>query len=172
MAGNKYMTLNGGKKTLIKGQQTSAGVADANKIPALDATGKLDPSLLPTGVGPDLINVPSFENLDSGDYVNLFDDAGTVKARKADNSNNRPAHGYIAQTVTAPAAVNVFFEGANAGLSGLTEGARIYLGTTGDIIETPLDPDVPANDGKLHQFLGVAISETEVNTDIADCIIL
>lgn len=172
MAGKKYQTLVGGKKTLVKGQQTSAGVADADKIVALGANGKLDLSLLPTGVGPDLINVPSFENLTSGDYVNLFDDGGTVKARKADNSNNRPAHGYVADTVVSPAVVNVFFEGANSNLSGLTEGARIYLGVTGGIIETPLDPDLLANDGKLHQFLGVAISDTEVNTDIEDCITL
>ena len=166
---NKYMTLVNGKKTLIKSTDVSADVADAGEIVALNSAGVIDPSMLPDQ---DVTNVSSFENLSAGDYVNLFDDGGTVKARKADNSNGRDAHGYVKDTVVAPAVVNVYFEGANTNLSGLTEGAKIYLGVTGDVIETPLDPNLLANDGKIHQFLGIAISDTEVNTDIADCILL
>jgi hypothetical protein len=169
MAGKKYMDLVNGKRQLTASNDVSAGAADAGKIVALNSEGKIDQTMLEDI---DNKNVPSSENLAAGDYVNLFDDAGTVKARKADNSNNRPAHGYVKDTVTAPANVTVFFEGANTNLSGLTEGARIYLGTTGDIIETPLDPTNAADDGKIHQLLGIAISDTEVNTDIQDCIIL
>ena len=167
--GQKYMILNGGKKELKASLDSSSGAADAGEIPSLGSDGKLDPSFLQDI---DVTSIVSFEDLASGDYVNIFDDSGTVKVRKADNSNDRPAHGYVKDTVVAPAAVNVFFEGANANLSGLTEGARIYLGTTGGIIETPLDPTNPADDGKLHQLLGWAISDTEVNTDIQDCITL
>ena len=169
MAGKKYMQLINGKKALTKSKDVSAGAADAGEIVALDSEGKIDPTMLRDI---DNKNVPSFEDLATGDYVNLFDDGGVVKARKADNSNNRPAHGYIKETVVAPAAVTVYFEGANANLSGLTEGARQYLGVTGGIVETPLDPTNVADDGKIHQLLGVAISDTEVNTDIQDCIIL
>ncbi len=168
MAAKSFLRLVAGKIKAIQAVVTSAGVANDGDIVALDAAGRLDPSVMPVGVGPDVTNLPSFENLTSGDYVNIFDDSGTVKARKADNSNGRAAHGYIKDTVVAPAAVNVFYEGANANLAGLTKGARIYLGVTGGIIEAPLVPITDA--GKIHQFLGVAISPTEVNTDIDDCI--
>lgn len=169
MAGKKYMQLVSGKKTLAKSKDVSAGAADAGEIVALNSQGLIDQSML-TDI--DNTNVPSFEDLSSGSYINLFDDGGTVKARLADNSNGRPAHGYVKESVIAPAAVTVYFEGANANLSGLTEGARQYLGTLGQPVETPLDPTNVADDGKIHQLLGVAISDTEVNTDIQDCIIL
>lgn len=167
---DKYIKLEDGKLGLREGSTTSSGVANAGDIPALDASGKLDPTLLPVGVGPDVTNLPSFENLTAGDYVNIFDDGGTVKARKADNTNGRDAHGYVKDTVISPAAVNVFFEGANANLSTLIEGGRVYLGVTGGVIQTALNPDTET--GKIHQFLGIALSETEVNTDIDDCILL
>lgn len=164
---NKYMTLENGKKVLGKSKDVSAGAADAGQIVSLNAAGLIDPSMLEDS---DVTSIPAFEDLSAGDYVNLFDDGGTLKARKADNSNGRDAHGYVKDTVVSPAAVNVYFEGANANLSGLTKGARIYLDTVGGVTEVPLDPTLPANDAKIHQFLGVAISNTEVNTDIADCI--
>jgi hypothetical protein len=167
MAGNKYMTLSGGKKVLEASVDTSAGAGDAGKIVALDAEGKIDPSMLRDI---DNLVVVASEGLSAGDYINLWDDTGTVKARKADNSNGRDAHGYVTETVLAAANVTVFFEGANTDLSGLTLGARVYLGVTGDVIQTPLDPVADA--GKIHQFLGIAVSATSVNVDIADCISL
>lgn len=169
MAGKKYITLDQGKRVMGKSKQSSAGASDAGEVVALNADGLIDPTMLQSI---DVTSIVASENLLAGDYVNIFDDAGTVKVRKADNSNGRPAHGYVKVAVTAPAAAAVYFEGANAGLSGLTEGARIYLGTAGGIIETPLDPTNPVDDGKLHQLLGWAISDTEVNTDIQDCITL
>jgi len=169
MAAKTFIRLVAGKLKAIQAIVTSAGAANDGDLVALDASGKFDLSVLPTGIGPDVINLVSGESLAAGDYVNIFDDAGTVKARKADNSNGRDAHGYVKDSVTAPAAVNVYFEGSNPNLSGLTKGARIYLGTTGGIIETAL---TPPDSGKIHQFLGIAVSATEVNTDIADCISL
>jgi len=161
---DKYVAIAAdGRKAEVEATVTSAGVADAGEIPALDAAGKLDASLLPVGVGPDVTNMPSFEDLASGDYVNTFLDGGVIKARLADNSNDRPAHGYVKAGVTAPASVNVFFEGANANVSGRTIGARQYLGTVGSPVEA-----TPTGAGTLLQFLGTAISATEINTDIDD----
>lgn len=167
MAGNKYMELVGGKKQLKAANDVSAGVADSGKVVALNAAGKIDPSML---TDQDVSNVEAFENLAAGDYVNLFLDGGVIKARLADNSNDRPAHGYVDDTVTAASNVNVFFEGSNTNLSGLTIGTRQFLGTVGQTISTPLDPTVVTGD--LHQLLGIAISATEINTDIQDCIVL
>jgi hypothetical protein len=165
MAGQKYMIVESGKKKLKEAKQSSAGAGDAGEIVALGADGLIDESMIPYL---DVKNVVSSENLTAGDFVNLFDDTGTLKARKADNSNGRPAHGFVKDSVTAPAAVNIYETDSNANLSGLTIGARIYLGTTGGIIETPLDPTVVTGD--IHQYLGVAISATEMLVEIQDCI--
>lgn len=168
MAAKSFLRLVAGKLKSIQAIVTSAGAGNDGDLVALDSTGKFDVSVMPVGIGPDVLNAPSFEDLAAGDYVNIFDDGGTIKIRKADSSNGRDAHGFVKDTVVAPAAVNVFFEGPNEDLSGLTLGARIYLGVTGDIIETPLAPVTDA--GKIHQFLGIAISATAVNTDIDDCV--
>ena len=165
---NKYQTLESGKGQLKEATVSSTGVAEAGDIVALDTTGKLDPSLLPVGVGADVKIAEASENLSPGDYVNFWDDGGTEKVRLADNSNGRDAHGFVIAAVTSGSNATVYFEGSNANLSGLTAGQRVYLGVTGDIITTPLDPVTDA--GKIHQFLGVAVDATTVNTDIDDCI--
>lgn len=170
MAAKSFLRLVNGVITAIQATVTSTGAGNDGDLVALDPSGKLDVSVLPTGVGPDVKNVVSFENLSSGDYVNLFLDGGVIKARLADNSNGRDAHGFVKNTVTAPATVNVYFEGPNPNVSGLTIGARQYLGTLGKTIEIPLSPITDT--GKIHQFLGIAVSTTEINTDIDDKVVL
>ena len=167
---DKYIKLLGGKLTSVEATVVSLGAAQAGDIVALDPTGKIDVSLLPVGVGPDVKILEASEALSQGAYVNIFNDGGTEKVRLADNSNGRDAHGFVKAAFAATNNATVFFEGANEDLSGLTPGQRVYLGTSGGIITTPLDPDVDT--GKIHQLLGTAISATEVNTDIADCISL
>ena len=166
---DRYLALLNGKKTNVEATDVSTGVGEAGDIVALGPDGKLDPSVLPAGVGADVKVAPASENLSAGDYVNFFDaGGGVVNVRLADNSNGREAHGWVDEAVTAPANASVLFESANTNLAGLTPGQRVYLGTAGGIITTPLDPVADA--GSIHQLLGVAIDTTEVNTDIADCI--
>lgn len=163
----KFLELNtSGKMQENEALQSSAGAADAGKIVGLNADGDIDPTMMPPGVGPDVTNMVTSENLASGDYVNIYDNGGVTTARLADNSNSRPAHGYVTASSTSPATNDVFFEGANPNLSGLTRGARVYLDTVGGVTET-----VPTGAGVIFQLLGVAISPTEVNTDIQDCIV-
>lgn len=164
---DRYQTLVGGKPTLIEATVASAGVGDAGEIVALDAAGKLDVTVLPVGVGPDvaLITVSEAAGLSAGDYVNIFESTG-AKVRLADNSNGRPAHGFVKAAHADAATATVFFEGPNDDLSGLTVGARQYLDTAGGATETPL----AVTSGDLHQYLGTAISATAINTDIEDCI--
>lgn len=168
MAGKSFQRLEGGKEKAVQAVTVSAGAGNDGDVIGLDATGKIDLTMMPIGVGPDLKSVPSTEDLAAGDYVNLFDDAGTVKTRLADNSNGRPAHGFVIAATVSPAVNSVYFEGANSNLSGLTLGARYYLGTVGQPTATPLEPIVGT--GKIHQYLGMAISATEINTDIQDCV--
>lgn len=165
---DRYKTLNAGKDTMVEATVASTGVGEAGDIVALDGTGKLDPSVLPVGVGPDVKVLEAFEALSAGDYINIFDDGGTEKARLADNSNNRPAHGWVNDAFGATTSATVFFEGANANFAGLTAGDRIYLGTGGGTLTVPLDPAVDVGD--IHQLLGTAIDANSVNTDIDDCV--
>ena len=162
---NKYIALNAGKLTNTEATVVSAGAGDAGEIVALDGDGKIDVSVLPVGVGPDVKVLITSENLSAGDYVNIYDNATVATARLADKSNNRPAHGFVKAVTTSPAVATVYFEGPNANLSGLTVGARQYLDTVGGTTETPQSTG-------LHQLLGIAVAATEINTDIEDCIVL
>jgi hypothetical protein len=109
MAANKYVARVLGKWKEVFGQQTSVGVPDANKIVALDGTGKLDVSLFPAGIGPEVKNCLAFENLTAGNFVNLFLSGGVIQARKADATDaTKPAHGFVLDTTTATNSVNVY----------------------------------------------------------------
>jgi len=169
---DRYLRLDQGKIKQLEATVVSTGASEAGDIPALDGTGKLDPSVLPVGVGADVKLLEADEALSAGDYVNIFDDGGTEKVRLADNSNGREAHGFVLDAFSAAATATVYFEGSNTALAGLTAGERQYLGTAGDVISTPLDNNDVANAGKIHQLLGTAIDSTTVNTDIDDCISL
>lgn len=107
--------------------------------------------------GVDTLTVEASENLDAGDFVNIFDDLGIGKCRKADNSNDRAAVGFVLAAVTSGNNATVYFEGTNTALAGMAPGARQYLGTAGDRTETPV-----SGSGTIHQFLGVARSATEL----------
>jgi hypothetical protein len=168
MAGKKYQTLVNGRDTLVASTQVSAGVGNASDIVALDATGRLDVSVLPVGVGPDVSIVLASEALSAGDYVNIYNNAGTPNARKADSTNDRPAHGFVKSAVLSAANATVYFEGPNDAKSGLTIGARYYLGAAGAVIATA--PVLPTN--VISQYVGLAVAATTINTDIDDEIVL
>lgn len=168
MAAKKYIELLNGKLAQKVSTVVSTGAPNDGDIVSLDANGKLDLSVLPTGVGPDVFVALASENLSGGDYVNIWDDAGTAKVRLADNSNGRDAHGFVLASVISGANATVYFEGGNSGLSGLTPGARYFLDTSGGATLTP--PAFPA--ASISQFLGIAISATTINTDIDDCVVL
>ena len=166
MAAKKLLRLVNGKLQEVLGIVVSSGAPNDGDIPALGTDGKLDVSVLPTGVGPDVAVLEASENIGAGEYVNIFDDTGTPKIRKADNSNGRDAHGFLKTAVTTGNNGTVYFEGPNDNLTGLTIGARYYLGTAGAATATP--PVAPA--ASISQFLGIAVNATTINTDIDDCV--
>lgn len=166
---DKYQTLNSGRETMVEATTVSTGVAEAGDIVALDGTGKIDLSLLPTGVGPEIITVLASENLGAGDFVNMYDNVGTANVRLADASNDRPAHGWVLTSVTSGNNASVYIrKGINTARSGMTPGARQYLGTAGD--PTATFPVLPGS--VIHQFLGIAQSATTMIVDIEDEIVL
>jgi len=151
--------------TILNATNTSSGAGDADKIPQLDAAGLLSLTMMPVGIGPDTKSVVTSENLAAGNLVNVWNDGGTLKARKADaTAEGKEANGFVLAGVTSPTAALVYFDGIITGLSSLTPGARYYLDTTaGGIVSTAL-----TGSGNVDQFVGVAVSDTELSFEPDD----
>ena len=167
MANNgQFLNLTNGKKTLEDAIDVSAGAPSAGQIIKTDSAGLIDPTFLPSTGD---ISKEASENLDAGDYVQLFDDGGTVRMRKADNSNGRAADGYVLSAVTAltSGVIKPLHTGVNNGLSGLTLGARYFLGTAGGVTAT-----APSSTGETVQCLGVAKSATELYQQPEDPVLI
>lgn len=166
---SKYIYLDAVTGRLAERQalQASTGAADANKIPRLNAQGRLDPSLLPPDIGDDSSTLTAADNLEAGDYV-YVDSAEEVKLASG-GSGGVPAQGFVLTTVSTGDLVVVYWEGRNTALSGLTPGARQYLSATGagEGVETPV-----TGAGNLHQYLGRAINATTVVFEPDDAITL
>lgn len=159
---DKYLKVGTtGEPTEQEATVVSAGAGDAGKILALDAAGLLDNSVLPAGVGANVDTITASEALSAGDWVNLYDNGGTINMRKADNSNGRRAHGFVKAAVSSSATGTVYGPGElNDQASGLTVGVQTFLGTSGGETTT-----VPTASGALVQRLGVPKSATAIRFD-------
>lgn len=161
MAVQRFLARVNGKIKEIIATVTSAGAADEGKIVALDAAGKLDSSVMPVGIGADTKTLVASENLSAGDLVNVWNDAGTAKARKADASSTaKEAHGFVLSAVTATNNATVYMEGTITGLSGFTAGSDIYLSNSTAGAATATSPTTA---GHISQRIGTAVSATEVS---------
>lgn len=173
MATQGFLARVAGKTKQIFAIGTSAGAADAGKIPALGADGRLDGSMMPVGIGANTTQATASEAIGAGKFINFWDNAGVFSMRLADNSNGRHADGYVTAAVASGALGTGYpLDGTNAQLTGLTVGARYYLGTAGGVTNTPLDETDPASVNKVSQYLGVAKSATELVTDDQGHVIL
>ena len=165
---DKYLYNNGGTITEKSAITTSAGAGDSGKIPALDGAGKLDATFMPTGFGDEVVSIVASENLSAGDFVNIWNDGGTAKARKADaTSVGKEAYGFVLSSVTAPAAVSVYFEGANTSVTGQTPGVAFLATTAGQSTAT-----APSGSGNVVQRLGIATSATSITFEAGQPIVL
>lgn len=170
MATQKYLKVNPGGGSPFTEERTidtSAGAGDSGKIPSLDASGKLDLSFMPSGVGGDTRTVTAGETLAAGDLIYL--DA-TPEAFKADaNADTKAAIGFVLAGITAAATGTAYFgSGIISGLSSLTPGAKYYLSTTAGGIST----SKPSGAGDIIQQIGVALSATELYFEPQDAILL
>lgn len=160
MPAKKYLELNNQHRPAEKAATVqSAGVANAGDLVGLGDDGKLDPTVLPPGLGETVYSVIASEALNAGDFVQIFDDGGTPKARKADATTvGKECFAYVLDNANLAETVNVHYEGVNSALTGLTPGASYYLATTaGAATNTP-----PSAAGSVVQFLGRAISTSEL----------
>lgn len=164
----KFIKNNAGTLTEEAALTDSAGAGDANRIPALDASGRLDMSFMPSGIGADTSSIPSSENLAAGAPVNIWNDAGTAKVRNADATTaGKEAHGFVLSAVTSPANATVYFEGTNAQVTGLTPGPLFLSTTAGTFTNT-----APSGSGNVVQRVGLATSATSMNFEAAQPIVL
>lgn len=155
----RFLTEENGEIKEERAINVSTGAGDADKIPRTDAGGKLDITFMPNGIGDDSVSMTTFEDLNAGDWVNVFDDSGTVKLRKADATTvGKEVTGFVSASSTAPAVNTVFFEGVNASNAGLSLGVTYWLSTTaGGEVTT-----APSSSGNIVQKVGKSLSLTEI----------
>lgn len=146
--------------TIVNAKIVSAGAGDSGKLAQLDASGRLDSSVLPVGIGADTASILASEALADGDLVNVYNDAGVANCRKADGSTSgKEAHGFVLAAVASAASATVYFEGTNTHCTGLTPGVQFLSGTAAGKSVAA----APAGAGKIVQVVGFAVSATALN---------
>ena len=105
--------------------------------------------------------VEAAEDLAEGDLVDIYDDSGTTKMRKANAATALQADGYVDTAVLTGATDSVYNNGSVSGFVGLTRGGNVYLGASGGILQTP-----PATG--MVQAVGVASSDTTISVNVQD----
>lgn len=167
MAGEKFLKHSAGGFLEVVAVQTG-GAPSADKIPSLDAAGRLDISMMPTGVGAGTSVIQASEALSAGDYVNVHDVAGAFRVRKADaTTSGKEAHGYVLSAVSSAANATVYSDGLNTGVSAQTPGV-VFLSTSPGLGSST----APSGTGQISQPLGVAVSATAVNFERQPAILL
>lgn len=109
-----------------------------------------------------VFSLPAHENLDAGNFVNIFTDAGAAKVRKASASLARSADGFVASSfpVGSLAVIKPLGE-PHTHSSGLTPGREYWLGESGGISEFPPS----ANEiYAVAQTVGVAVNTSTIKT--------
>ena len=168
---NKIPALNASgvlDPTIINAKATSAGAGDAGKVVQLDGSGRLDNSVMPVGIGADTKVMIASEALAAGDFINVWSDASAFKVRKADaTTGGKRAHGFVLSSVASGANATVYFEGENSAVTGMTPG-DVFLGTTAGRAQAT----APTGSGQAVQRIGVATSATSVNFEPSQPIVL
>ncbi|XAI95737.1 capsid fiber protein [Dolichospermum phage Dfl-JY23] len=167
MSTNKFIGILNGIQTLYTAIASSAGAGDASKIIMTDSSGKIDSTLMPSGIGAATKSVLASEALVAGDFVNIYNNAGTLNVRKADNSNGRHANGFVLSAFSNATNATVYLQGENTGRTGLTPGSVYFLGTAGGATLT-----APTATGTTIQQLGYSTGTTSINFEYNDPIVI
>lgn len=165
-----YIRLDHADGTLKETEATvvSAGAGNAGDIPALDSTGRIDPSMMPVGIGADTQQIQASEALAAGDFVNVWNSAGSPRVRKADaTAAGKHAHGYVLAAVASAAQATVYFEATNTQVTGQTAG-DVFLSTTPGLASST----APSTSGNVVQRIGVATTATTVNFEAAQPVVI
>jgi len=161
VSANKTAKLNASgilAPALVNGTVASAGAGDNAKFVQLGSDGKLDLTVLPTGVGADSLVLTTSEAIASGDFINIWNSSG-AKVRKADATvSGKEAHGFVLVGVGSAASATVYFEETNTAVTGQTPGV-VYLSATAGLATST----APSSTGNVVQRIGFATSATSIN---------
>lgn len=158
-----------GKVTEVQPVTTSAGAGDATKLVQLDSNGLLDASVMPSGIVADQFAGTSNGTITANDLC-YVETAGTIARASAAAPATAPGQlGWARSSVATGQPITIMLEGRILGLSGLTPGARYYLSDSvpGGLTATPV-----TGSGKVHQYVGSALSATVLNFEPDDPITL
>lgn len=162
---NRILSIVSGIRKWVTPITTSAGVGDALKPINTNASGVIDITLLPGGLANVIIAVAS-EALSAGDAVNLWDDAGTTKLRKADADGgvSKKTDGFVIAAFALGATATAYKDGSLTGLAGLTPGVDYFTSTAAGGITS--DPSGYTAAGQAVQRVGKAQSASVLQIQI------
>ena len=165
MAAPKYIKNVSGVLT----EQAASESSGSEVIVATNSSGQIDISFMPTGIGPDTVSLVTSEALSAGDFVNVYDNAGTPNCRKADASTTgKQAHGFVLSSVTSGGTALVYLGGINTQVTGATAGDVFLSDTTpGGFTST-----APTTAGHIVQNIGNAVAATKIQFDPDPVIVL
>ena len=147
--------------TIVNATATSAGAGDAAKIPLLDGTGRLDNSFMPVGIGAETVALVASEALSAGQFVNIWDNAGVANVRKADASTTgKEASGFVLAAFASAATATVYLVSQTN-----TQQTAMTPGTIqflSDSTPGACTATVPTTSGHTVQQLGRASSATTI----------
>jgi hypothetical protein len=161
MAVKKFLKIGStGLPTEEGATATSAGAGDADKIPQLNASGVLDITLMPAGIGADTRTVTAGETLAASDLIYMA--AGGTVFKADANAEGKEATGFVLSGIASAGSGTAYFGGGVvSGLTGLTVGGRYFLSTA-----TPgraaLYASLTFGAGDIVQQVGRALSATEL----------
>lgn len=162
MTGAKYLGIDGsGNLVETASNQTSAGGTDAGKIVALNSSGQIDSTMLPSSGA---ITMTASETVAAGAMINIWNNGGTINVRNADAATAKPAHGFVnSQILNGASGTVVIGNGPNTGVTSLTVGTQYFLGNSGAVTST-----APTASGSVCQKVGVAQTATELQVILYD----
>jgi len=152
--------------------ETSAGSADGGKFGVLNtATGRFDISMMPAELEVETLDLPCSENVSAGDYLNVWNDTGTLKFRKADASAiGKKADFYTLESKTTGQTVRGHKGGLNNQVTGKTAGDEQFLSdsTPGG---TVTKANIPTTTNHIRQYLGKATATDVIYSQIEEPIV-
>ena len=136
----------------VKGQKYLASVTASAPLAGLGTPAS--PLTVP-GVLGTTVSVVAGATLTAGQWVNLYNVAGTANVRPADSTDaTKPVHGFVLAGYASSATVTVYLGGPNTAVAlgayvAADVGKPVFLGTSGGTTLTP-----PATTGNLLQQVG------------------
>jgi len=168
IASPKYLERDASTGQVTEVVATEVGPV-ANAVVATGPGGTIDPTLLPVSGASTIM---AGENIAAGAFVYVkLDPSPAVPAlyNAVFSSGGNQAIGFVLGSYITGQTATYYDGGQNTSVSGIAPGSRYYGDPTTPGGYTDV---VPTGAGVISQFLGLGVSTTGIETDLADGIIL